>query len=124
MLRAVAIRVEYRGVDTETGRQLFLKGPFPVGTNNIGEFLAIVHGLAFLQKHKDTRPIYTDSRTALAWVKSKKVKTTLPENKDTTELWELIRRAEQWLQSNTYTNPIIKWKTEEWGEIKADFGRK
>ena len=28
--------MEYRGVDTKTGRQLFHKGPFPLVTNNIG----------------------------------------------------------------------------------------
>lgn len=116
--------MEYRGVDTETGRQLFLQGPFPVGTNNIGEFLAIVHALAYLQKLDDPRPIYTDSRTALAWVKKKKVKTMLPENDSTAALWNLIHRAENWLATHSYPNPIIKWKTEEWGEIKADFGRK
>ncbi len=116
--------MEYRGVDTETGRQLFLQGPFPVGTNNIGEFLAIVHALAYLKKLDDSRPIYTDSRTALAWVKNKKVKTMLPKNDTTAALWNLIHRAEQWLATHSYPNPIIKWKTEEWGEIKADFGRK
>src|SRR5699024_4830023 len=56
--------MEYRGVDTTTKKVLFHVGPFKLGTNNIGEFLAIVHGLAFLQLHKSDRIIYTDSRTA------------------------------------------------------------
>ena len=46
--------LEYQGVETSTKRVLFSMGPFPEGTVNIGEFLAIVHGLAFLQKHNCT----------------------------------------------------------------------
>lgn len=42
--------MEYRGVDTQTHKQLFRQGPFQQGTNNVGEFLAIVHGLALLKK--------------------------------------------------------------------------
>ena len=47
--------MEYRGVDTKTKKQLFIQGPFEQGTNNIGEFLALVHGLAFLKQHKSER---------------------------------------------------------------------
>src|SRR5699024_7350127 len=49
--------MEYRGVDTKTKKVLFHAGPFPLGTNNIGEFLALVHGLAFLHQHKSNRII-------------------------------------------------------------------
>jgi ribonuclease HI len=33
-------------------------------------------------------------------------------------------RAINWLKTNTYTNKVLKWDTKEWGEIKADYGRK
>lgn len=46
--------MEYRGVDTKTRKQIFIQGPFEEGTNNIGEFLAIVHGLALLKKRMTT----------------------------------------------------------------------
>jgi hypothetical protein len=36
----------------------------------------------------------------------------------------VVERANKWLHSNTYNNPILKWKTEKWGENPADFGRK
>ena len=95
------------------------------GTNNIGEFLAIVHGLALLkQKGLRTMPIYSDSRNALSWVKQKQCKTKLPRDSQTEELFGYIERAEKWLRENTYANPLIKWETEQWGEIPADFGRK
>lgn len=115
--------MEYQGVDTKTGYRFFHQ-KFPLGTNNIGEFLAIVHALAmFKQQGKDT-PIYTDSRNAMKWVREKKAKTTLKRTVQTEQLWQVIERAEAWLKANTYKNKILKWETERWGEIPADFGRK
>ena len=115
--------MEYQGVDTHTKEILFHK-QFPLGTNNIGEFLAIVHGLAFLKKKNSEIPIYSDSVNALLWVKKKACKTTLIRNKDTHELYETIVRAEEWLKNNSWKNQLLKWETERWGEIPADFGRK
>ena len=117
-------KLEYQGVETGTKRVLFSMGPFPQGTVNIGEFLAIVHGLAFLKKHNSALPIYSDSRTAISWVKKKVVKTNLERNKKTEELFVLVDRAVDWLKENPYSNKILKWETEFWGENPADYGRK
>lgn len=116
--------LEYRGVHTSTGREIFRKGPFPEGTVNIGEFLALVHGIALLKQKNSLIPVYSDSRTAISWVKNKKVKTKLEKNKKNEKLFELVDRAIYWLENNNYKNTILKWKTEYWGEIPADFGRK
>ena len=116
--------IEYRGVDTQTGQVLFARGPIPNGTNNLGEFLAIVHSLAYLKKLGSNKTVYRDSRTAMKWVREKKVATTLARDASTEEIWTLIDRAEHWLRTNTYTNKVLKWQTKEWGEIKADYGRK
>lgn len=117
--------MEYRGVVTQTHKQLFIQGPFKEGTNNIGEFLALVHGLAYLQKiGKPELPIYSDSKIAIAWVKAKQCRTKTMPTKNNKELFDLIKRGEKWLQENTYKNPILKWETKVWGEIPADFGRK
>ncbi len=115
--------MEYQGVDTRSGMQIFHQ-KFELGTNNIGEFLAIVHALAMFQKQGKDTPIYTDSRIAMGWVKRKKAKTTLKKTPKTALLHQLIQRAETWLKNNTYNNKILKWETESWGEIPADFGRK
>ncbi len=117
-------KMEYRGVDTKTKMQLFKQGPFDEGTNNIGEFLAIVHGLAFLKQNNSNRIIYTDSRTALSWVKKKICNTKLKRTDKNEPLFELIDRALKWLQTNNYKTVIVKWETKAWGEIPADFGRK
>jgi len=116
--------MEYRGVYTRTGEEVFRQGPFKEGTNNIGEFLALVHGLAFLKQKNSPLPIYTDSITALAWVKAKKAKTKLEKNEINAVLFDLVSRAETWLKQNEYTTIIKKWETQVWGEIPADFGRK
>ena len=116
--------VEYRGVDTQTKKVLFHKGPFDMGTNNVGEFLAIVHGLAFLNNQQSNRVLYTDSKTAMGWVAKKKCNTKLKQTPKNAILFELIRRAELWLQNHSYSINIKKWDTKAWGEIPADFGRK
>ena len=116
--------MEYRGVDTATGREIFRMGPFEYATNNIGEFLALVHGLALLKQYNKTMPIYSDSVNAIAWVRAKKCRTKLARTEKNIEVFNLIARAEHWLEDNHYTTKIIKWDTPNWGEIPADFGRK
>jgi ribonuclease HI len=116
--------MEYQGVDTSNKKRIFHAGPFPEGTVNIGEFLAIVHGLSYLKKRGLSIPIYSDSMTAIKWVKDKKANTKLVRNAKNAELLDMMARAETWLRQNTYDNPILKWKTAAWGESYADFGRK
>ena len=117
-------KMEYRGVYTETGEEIFHIGAFEEATNNIGEFLALVHGLALLKKQNSNIPIYSDSVNAIKWVKNKKCKTLLKPCEANEPVFDLIRRAEKWLNENIYPNLILKWETDKWGEIPADFGRK
>lgn len=116
--------MEYRAVDLATGAQVFHYGPTH-GTNNIGEFLAIVHALALMEKQgiKD-HVIYSDSRNAILWVHNKRCKTKLERSPRTEELYKIIARAELWLRQHNIKIPILKWETSKWGEVPADFGRK
>ena len=107
--------VEYRGVMTDTGEQLFRQGPFPDGTNNVGEFLALVHALAYLKKQGAVTPIYSDSKIAINWVKAGKCKTKLERTDNNSKLFDLIERAESWLVQNEFENKIYKWDTAMWG---------
>jgi len=116
--------MEYRGVHTADASEIFRLGPFQYGTNNLGEFLALVHGLALLKQQGSDVPIYSDSRTAMAWVRNKRVKTTIKRTPTNKKMFTLVDRAILWLNNNTYTTKIIKWDTDNWGEIPADFGRK
>lgn len=117
-------KMEFRGVIADTGTEVFHRGPYIGGTNNIGEFLAIVLGLAYLKKHQLPWILYSDSKTAIAWIKQKKCKTQLEWNAQNQDLLLAVRAAEKWLTENTWTTRIYKWETEKWGEIPADFGRK
>ena len=116
--------VEYRGVYTKTEEVVFAHPGFKKGTNNMAEFLGIVHALQYLKKQKSAMPVYSDSATAIGWVERKKANSTLVRDADSREIWEDIRRAESWLKEHTWENPIYKWDTNNWGEIKADYQRK
>ncbi len=117
--------LEYQGLDFYTGQRIFHKGPFANGTNNIGEFLAIVHGLAYLQQKNDqVAAVISDSKIAIQWVRQKKCKTQLTFDERNRDLKQLIDRATYWLSQNPIRNPILLWETKKWGENPADFGRK
>lgn len=115
--------MEYRGVYLRTGETVFHFGPV-YGTNNIGEFLAIVHALALMAQKNLRMTVYSDSRNAIGWVRQKRCKTKLERTPRTEELYRMIERAEQWLRTHEVSVPIRKWETERWGEVPADFGRK
>ena len=115
---------EYRGVMMPSKQEVFQKGPYLDGTNNIVEFLGIVHGLAWCKQNNYLFPIYSDSKTAISWIKKKKANTKLEQTSRNKPLFELLQRAELWIKTNSWTNQILKWETDVWGEIPADFGRK
>jgi ribonuclease HI len=115
---------EYQGVYTKTGEIIFRQGPFEDGTNNVVEFLGIVHALAYCKKKNINLPIYSDSRNAINWVRDKQAKTLLEKTDKNMRLFELIERAVKWLKENKYENQVLKWETRVWGENLADFGRK
>lgn len=116
--------MEYRGVELMTGREIFRVGPFEESTNNIGEFLAIVHALALMAGKGEDHTIYSDSVTGMAWVRNRKVKTQLKRKAANEKSFQMMERALSWLNTHTYSTRILKWQTEKWGEVPADFGRK
>ena len=116
--------LEFRGVFTDTETELFRRGPYEMGTVNIGEFLAIILALAWLKKNKLSYPIYSDSLTAMAWVRNKRVNTKLERTPKNTEIFKALDNGVAWLKVNPVGVKIIKWETKIWGEIPADYGRK
>lgn len=117
-------KMEYRGVDLQTGKVIFQMGPFEDATNNIGEYLALVHAMALMAKKGEYHNIYSDSRTAISWFRRKKVNTKLQPNQRNAKVFELLARASVWVNTHTYPGKIMKWQTDRWGEIPADYGRK
>lgn len=117
--------MEYRGVDVHSGSEIFHVGPLDGGTNNIAEYLALIHALALLDQRGDhSTPIYSDSRTAQSWIRNRRSKTKLEPTASNSKIFELLQRADRWIATHTPQNPIVKWNTDEWGEIPADFNRK
>lgn len=118
-------KLEYRGVNTGTGEEIFHVGPYNDGTNNVGEFLAIVHALTWQAKHNMHVPVYSDSQNAISWVHQGECKTRLKHSSKNAILFAIIRSAENWLAENELPEgKILKWDTGLWGENPADFGRK
>ncbi len=117
-------RMEYQGVELMTGRVLFRVGPFDDATNNIGEFLAIVHAMAQMEKEGKYHNIYSDSVSGMAWVRTHKIKTQLKPTERNRKVFELMARAVTWLNTHRFPGKVMKWQTDRWGEIPADFGRK
>ena len=117
-------KMEYRGVDLNTGNVIFQMGPFEDATNNIGEYLALVHAMALMAKKGEYHNIYTDSRTALSWYTKRKVNTRLKQTPRNAKIFELLARASVWVNTHNFPAKVMKWQTERWGEIPADYGRK
>lgn len=117
--------MEYRGVDVITGAEIFHVGPLADGTNNVAEYLALIHALAFLKKTENTHTaVYSDSRTALSWLRNRGHKSALKPTPNNAKIFDMLRRADYWIQHNVSYNRVLKWDTEHWGEIPADFNRK
>ncbi|MBD5269425.1 MAG: ribonuclease H [Bacteroides sp.] len=117
-------RMEYRGVELASGKELFRVGPFEDATNNIGEFLAIVHAMALMEQRGETHLIYSDSVSGMAWARRKKINTQLQHTDRNEKVFQLMARGIAWLLKHKVTPKVMKWQTELWGEIPADFGRK
>ena len=119
--------VEYRGVVLPDGYEAFRHGPYVNGTNNIGEYLAIVTGLRWIEYRSLNFPLYSDSSCAIGWVKSHGLCNS---HCDTIgpDLKMLVDKAESWMRGPTAHNLVSqrvrKWETNKWGEAPADFGRK
>lgn len=117
-------KMEYRGVKVSTGEVIFKMGPFEDATNNIGEYLALVHAMALMTQRGEFHNIYSDSKTALSWWRNRKIKTQLRPTPKNAKVFELLARASVWVNTHQFPAHVIKWQTEKWGEIPADYGRK
>ena len=120
----VSGRAEYQAIDLESNKKILHGGPYKKGTNNLVEFLALVHTLIYCHKYHISSPIYSDSLTAISWVRDNKVRSSCPRCKENIILFQHVDQALEWLKKILYTNKILKWKTSLWGENPADFGRK
>lgn len=119
---------QYQIYDLEKNKMIFTSKEFENTTNNQMEFLALMHALILCEDLKvledikyDNYPIYTDSITAISWLKNNKLNSNIDYD---SIVGKEIKKMLNWLKNNQYNNKIIKWETKNLGEIPADFGRK
>lgn len=96
--------------------RLIMQVQFFEATNNLMEFV----GAAAMSAIPGYSAYYTDSTTAIAWVRNKQVNTTFNIQSDI-KLMTLINNL---LRSLPAISVLEKWDTKNWGEIPADFGNK
>ena len=110
---------EYRAHVLETGEQILYKN-LGNQTVNIGEFLAIIDCIKYIIENDYQYPvIYSDSLTAITWVKNKKTGSKR-KNPD-------LQKAEVFLKvmaEDINKIEILHWDNKCWGEIISDFGNK
>lgn len=117
--------MEYRGVSIADGTELFHVGPLDDGTNNVAEYLALIHALALLDRQHNTRTVvYSDSVNAISWVRRGGHRSQLARTPRNAVIHNMLARADAWLRAHPVHNAIHKWDTRHYGEIPADFGRK
>lgn len=119
------LNCEFQAVWYPSGEVAFKSKQYQGGTNNIAEFLGLVLAIKHLEKNNLPLSVYTDSVTAMAWLRDKKANTTAKTTgKATEELDKLINQAETYLKEKERKINIMKWETKSWGQIPADYGRK
>jgi len=114
----------YRGLDLATKEVIFdFTNELDYrGTNNIGEFLALVDGIrAVKDRPREERVIYTDSLNALRWVSNKECRTKFRyQGTD-----DLINDALNFLHYELdYEVSLRHWDKIRWGEPISDYGLK
>ena len=115
---------EYRGIDLSTGDEVFQFENFGKlrGTNNIAEFLAICHGIMYLESKNDgTNIIYSDSKVAITWVNKCYCNTDFFRDKKT---MKMITDAEDYIKKTKFDFKLMFWSKKLWGEPPSDYGRK
>jgi ribonuclease HI len=110
--------MEYRAVDLKAWKEVFHSPIYKMGTNNLGEFLAIYDAIRYIEKLEKKKSktkyecIFSDSETAIARMRSKKIKTTLVYTKETKELLTKVQEALTRIKTHDFTIPIRKRETE------------
>lgn len=117
--------MEYRCVMNVSGEVIFRSKPFVGGSNNLAEFLALIGAMRYRDSiGEPLLDIYSDSKTALAWVRDKQLNTTIDIDSLDPVVQGRITAAMRYLKANPPPKNLKKWDTAAWGEIPADYGRK
>lgn len=114
-------RMAYKGFNESTNKWIFKVKYKGYCTQNVADFMAIVHALHYCKINNIDLPIYNDNLVAIKWVKDKKVNSLLIKTKENHELFQSFENALVILKQNDFLNPILFWKKKELGNIKNPF---
>lgn len=118
-------KCEHRTIDIASGEIVHESVVYEQGTINLAEFLAIYWSLRFLHNRGDaTTTVWSDSLYAINWIAAKQTRSKMPLNEFTYEIVDAAAEAVEWLKKHSPHNPIRKWRTDLWGDIPSDYGRK
>lgn len=114
---------EYQIFDIKTQKIIYNSGIYQNTTVNIMEFLAIACAILIIDSNENFKDysIYSDSATALTWIRNKEIKTN--NSPDPNTLNEL-RAAIEYIKVRPGNIPVKKWNTKVLKDIPADFKRK
>ncbi len=116
---------EYQAVWLHDKRTAFKSPVLSPGTNNLAEFLGLVAGLRHVAELGLQCPVYSDSQTAISWVRKRAHKCgPVLQGLVTDEVAKMMDDAINWLKANPEHPKVIQWMTKHWGENPADYGRK
>jgi ribonuclease HI len=126
---------QYQIVDLDGKVKKVLSKKF-YSTNNIAEFIGLCHAVHYCFENGDDN-LFTDSMTALSWVKNGRINSNMARNRMTNAAWVMVGKSMNFIKQFKFDDHkqaliredgkavfLTKWFTSEWGEIPADFGNK
>lgn len=117
--------MQYRCVWNQSKEEVFSTKPIEGGNQNIAEFLALVGAMKYRVSTKQyDLHIYSDSQTALSWVRNCKIKSSYDLSQLDEVVQERIYGALKFIAKSGVRKNLYKWDSALWGDIPADYGRK
>lgn len=114
-------KMEYKAFNEETQKWIFQKKYTGYCTQNISDFISIVHALHYCNENSLDSPIYNNNKIAINWANNKKTNTQLFKNNENKEIFQLYENALVWLKQNECSNQILFWNKKEMGNIEKPF---
>lgn len=98
-------------------------------SNDLTEFLGLVNSIYYCF-HNNHEHLFSNSETAISWIRKKKYRSNLIRTKETEITWDKINKALKWLKTLEYTDKsgsfrdpstkkivyVHKWLESEWGK--------
>jgi ribonuclease HI len=113
--------IGYAGYHTSAGDNYFKFENIETNHIHLADFVGLVHALAYCKEKSLALPIYSNSQNAINAIETINInRLQINPNTISQQAQNLINRAIQFLQNNTYINPILAWQTKNWGVMQSN----